>query len=384
MATTQFEVAPGTIDLGVGHPGADLLPAAMLRRAAEQRLSDGDPSLLQYGHEQGDGRFRTALAGFLAAEYRLPVDPATLFVTNGVSQALDMVCRLLTQPGDTVVVEEPTYFLASGIFRDYHLRVVSVPCDGEGMQVERLAEVLHTVRPAFVYTIPVFQNPTGRTLSPARREALLALSREYGFFLVADEVYQLLHYHERPPAPFAAHVDETTVISLGSFSKICGPGLRLGWVQAAPGIIQRFCAGGMVESGGGLNPFTGALVQVALENGDETAYVAMLRTVYRARSQALTAALQADFGDLLDYAPVSGGYFLWATLPEGCDTTRLLATAAREQVGYRAGAKFGTQAEPIAGLLQRALRLCFAYYNEAELAEGVRRLRRAVAAEFRR
>jgi DNA-binding transcriptional MocR family regulator len=252
------------------------------------------------------------------------------------------------------------------------------------MQVERLAEVLRTVRPAFVYTIPVFQNPTGRTLSPARREALLALSRQHGFFLVADEVYQLLHYHERPPAPFAAHGDEITIISLGSFSKICGPGLRLGWVQAAPAIIKQFCASGMVESGGGLNPFTGALVQVALENGDETAYVATLRAVYRARSQALTAALQANFGDLLDYAPVSGGYFLWATLPEGCDATRLLAAAAQEQVGYRAGAKFGTRAAPAASSLQRALRLCFAYYSEAELAEGVRRLRRAVAAEFRR
>lgn len=123
----QGQVSPDVIDFGIGHPADDLLPLEIMRQAAEHRLGHGDPVLLQYGYEQGDGYFRMALADFLTRRYETPVDPDSLFVTNGVSQAIDLICTLYTRSGDTIIVEEPSYFLALRIFADHGLRVLSLP-----------------------------------------------------------------------------------------------------------------------------------------------------------------------------------------------------------------------------------------------------------------
>ena len=153
---------------------------------------------------------------FWAGTMAIQVSADNLFVTSGASQALDLICTLFTRPGDTIFVEEPSYFLALRIFADHHLNVVSIPIDEHGMKVDALAEALTSERPRFVYTIPTFQNPTGVTLTQTRRDQLVALSREYDFLIVADEVYHLLDYAglndgsdvagAALPTPFAAYV----------------------------------------------------------------------------------------------------------------------------------------------------------------------------------
>jgi len=263
----QSPIPPHIIDLGVGNPAPDLLPLDLLRQVAAQALAQGDSAPLQYGYEAGDVRFRAPLAAFLGEQYGQPVDPGQLFVSNGVSQALDLICTLHAQPGDVVFVEEPTYFLALRIFADHRLRVVGLLTDEHGLVIEALEEALAQQRPALLYSVPTHQNPSGATLSLNRRRRLVELSREHNFTVLADEVYHCLSYEEPPPPPLASFANSGTVLSLGSFSKILAPGLRLGWVQGRADRLQTLAQCGLLDSGGGLNPFTAAIVRSALELG---------------------------------------------------------------------------------------------------------------------
>jgi DNA-binding transcriptional MocR family regulator len=373
LPTTQSEIPAGVIDFGLGHPAAELLPRTILQQAANQRLAQPDAALLQYGLEQGDGYFRLALAEFLGRHYGQPTGYDDLFVTSGASQALDLICTLYTQPGDTVFVEEPTYFLALRIFADHHLRVVSIDTDEQGLRIEALETALAQVRPALLYTIPTHQNPAGSTLPLARRQRLAELAAAHGFLIVADEVYHLLSYGAAPPPPLAAWTQSGQVLSLGSFSKILAPGLRLGWVQAAPAHISRLVQSGLLDSGGGLNPFTSALVRVVLEEGWQDEYLAHLRTTYRERIQVLGAALRRELGDAAHFVEPQGGYFFWLRLAGQRDAAALLEQAAAYAVGFRPGVRFSSRAG-----LRHYLRLSFAYYDSPQLEEGARRLGRLV------
>ena len=172
---TQISMPEGFLDLGRGDPQLALLPLDLLHRAADLRLGQADNSFLQYGPEQGDGYLRVALAEFLAAGSGSAADPDRLFISTGISSALDLLCTLLTRSGDTVFVEEPSYFLALQIFADHGLRVVSLPTDESGLIVDALEEALRQGQPKFLYVIPVFQNPSGHTLSEDRRRRLMEL-----------------------------------------------------------------------------------------------------------------------------------------------------------------------------------------------------------------
>ena len=291
---SQTHIPEGMIDLGVGDPDFSLLPLDMLRRAAEACFARNDPAFLQYGAEQGNGYFRMALAGFLSRGYGFLVDPDTLFVTNGISNALDLICAHFTRPGDTIFVEEPTYFLALRIFADHDLRIIPVQTDENGLVIEALEEKLVQAQPKFLYIVPTFQNPGGHTLTDERRERLVRLSQVYDFLIVADEVYHFLNYSNQQIKPFAAYTDRETVISLNSFSKILAPGLRLGWMQAHPDKIKRLVTSGLLDSGGGLNPFTSAIVRELIEAGDLEQNIAGLINVYRSRLAAMDTALRRE------------------------------------------------------------------------------------------
>jgi DNA-binding transcriptional MocR family regulator len=302
------------------------------------------------------------------------VDSGQLFVSNGVSQALDLICTLHTQPGNVVFVEEPTYFLALRIFADHWLRVVGLPTDEHGLVIEALEEELRRQRPALLYTIPTHQNPSGATLPLERRLRLLELSQQHGFTVLADEVYHCLIFgSDGAPPPMSSFVDSGTVLSLGSFSKILAPGLRLGWVQGCADRLQTLAQCGLLDSGGGLNPFTAAIVRSALDLGLQVQHLNRLRQVYAGRLAALDAALQAELAGRLAYRLPAGGFFIWARLAGGLDAEALLRAARAAGVGFRPGVRFSSR-----GGLRDYVRLCFAYYDEAQLTEGVNRLGQAI------
>ena len=370
LRIAQLNLPPGMIDFGVGQPSPSLLPLTLLRKAAANRLNGNDTAFLAYGAEQGNGFFRTALAGFLSGHYCFPVVADQLFVTAGASVGLDLLCTLFARPGDTIFVEEPSYFLALRIFADHHLKIISLPMDADGLIVDGLEEKLTRHKPVFLYTIPTFHNPSSVTLGAARREQLVELSRKYNFLIIADEVYHLLNYAPgAPPTPIASFIDSDTVFSLGSFSKILAPGLRLGWVQTGPRLLKRLIGCGLLDSGGGLNPFTSALVCSVIEMGLQQTQLATLVTTYTERKVALSNALKEYLPDTVRFIEPDGGFFIWLIFPEGVDTQQMLAVARRNNVGYLPGVKFSSSSK-----LKNCARLSFSYFDVPELEEGARRL----------
>ena len=377
-----ISVADGVIDLGWGHPSERLHPLADVRRAADFTLGRGSAAALQYGAVQGFGPLLESLADFLSRQPAyggMDVSPANLFLTGGASQGLDMACTLFTQAGDTIYVEEPTYHLAHGIFRDHRLNVVGVPADADGMRMDALEDMLtktQSISPSALYVIPTYQNPTGRVLPEDRRRRLVELADKHGFVVFADEVYQLLHAAEPPPPPIVAYDDtpQGRVVSVGSFSKILSPGLRAGWMQANPALADRFTGSGFAISGGGLSHFPSTIAYGAIALGLLDANIARLRKTYAARIRAVDAALSELLAGRVSYAAPRGGYFFWLDLGPNVDTEKLLPLAQDAGVSYLPGRLFSVADAP-----SGSLRISFALYDEDELREGVRRLAAAVS-----
>jgi DNA-binding transcriptional MocR family regulator len=371
----EFDAAPppGTINFGIGQPGPHLLPVHLFHVAAEHFFTAARPLDFNYAEKQGDSRFRESLAQLLTRQYGVHTTPGSLFLTAGTSQAIDFVCARFTRPGDTVFVEEPSYFLAFQIFRDHGLNIVSVPLDEEGLSIELLEAELDRHRPRLVYTIPSFSNPAGQTLPAGRRERLVELSREHGFLVVADEVYQMLPcYGEVPPA-LGTMIDRGNVLSLGSFSKILAPGLRLGWIQTSAELMEPLLESGWVSSGGAVNHVMSLVVHHAIESGLQERHIAGLHEAYRKQLESMEEALQEHLARLARWIRPDGGYFFWLEMDEQVDTTPLRSKALQAGTGFQPGALFSAQ-----GRLQNWLRLSFAHYDEDEIREGVARLAKVI------
>jgi 2-aminoadipate transaminase len=369
LKIVQTDLPPGFIDLGMGNPDPSLLPLELLRSSSEAFFARKDVRPLHYGAEQGDGDLRRELSGFLAEAYRLPVEPGSLFITAGASSALDLICTLFTRPGDVIFVEEPSYFLALRIFEDHELKVVSIPMDDEGLCVEDLEKQIIEFQPKLIYIIPTHQNPTGRTLTQERRETLVAMARRTNVLIVADEVYHFLDFSGSQPQPLAVFCENgEQVISVNSFSKILAPGLRLGWIQAHPTVIQRLAGSGLLDSGGGMNPFTSALVRDLVESGGLKENIRNLCKEYARRLDAMGNSLKRHLPDARWIIP-QGGFFFWVQLP-GLDATELRREAKKFEVDIRPGVLFSSRN----GMPDR-FRLSFSYYEPDRIEEGIQRLR---------
>jgi DNA-binding transcriptional MocR family regulator len=356
----------------MGNPDFDLLPVDLLHKSAEEYFATNDPRILQYGIEAGDGYFRRTLAGFLTARYATVVDEELLFVTAGASSALDLLCTLYTQPGDVIFVEEPTYFLALRIFEDHGLEAVPIPMDDEGLNIDVLEQRVANYDPKFIYTIPVFQNPSGITLSVKRRDRLVELARRENFLVVADEAYQFLPYSGSQTGSFAEYTSEAEqIISVNSFSKILAPGLRLGWIQGHSAVINRLSSCGLLESGGGMNPYTSALVRGLIESGGLDENITNLQSAYSQRLNAMDAALREHLPEA-EYSTPQGGFFFWVRIP-GVEAAELRRRANEHMVDFRQGSLFSSQMG-----MGDFLRLGFCFYGTEDLEEGIVRLKRSV------
>jgi DNA-binding transcriptional MocR family regulator len=367
----QTQVAKDCIQLEIGQPSPWLLPLAELHRTAARSLGPHqDPLLLQYANTAGHSSFRTSLAAFLSDQLGRRVDPDKLVVTGGNSLTISMVAVVLARPGAQVVCEDPTYFLARGIFEDLELDVRGIPIDRQGLQVDLLEERLRRgqVNPAFVYCIPSFQNPTGASLSHERAQRLLELSIEHDFYVVCDDPYSLLWFGDRPQAAFEDSFGKhPRLLELGSFSKILAPGLRLGWIEAVPELLQRYRNHGVLRSGGSVNPLASALVEPTLTGSDESSvpflssHIEQLRERYAERTRVLVEALRLHLSDA-DLQMPRGGYFLWLDLGDGADSRKLDQRARQLGVGFLPGSDCAIDAD-----LARFARVSFAFYRDDEL-----------------
>jgi 2-aminoadipate transaminase len=368
----DLEKAGEMINFGIGRPSADLLPLDLMQQACEAFFREAEPNDISYGRKEGDARFVESLATFLEENYGQQVRTDSLLLSGGVSQALDFICTQLSRPSDIIIVEEPCYFLAYQIFKDHGLNIITVPMDRDGMDLDALETILSKVKPTLVYTIPSYQNPSGRSMSAARRKRLIALSQSHDFLIVADEVYQLLSYHGAPPAAFGTMLDGDTVLSLGSFSKILAPGLRLGWIQTSNKLVRQLTKAGLVISGGNINQFTSMIVKQALDSGLAQKHLAKLRIVYRDRVNMMDVTLREQLSDHVSWTKPEGGYFFWLKLIKHVDVNALQERASALQVGFHPGTLFSNNEG-----MQKYIRLSFAYYGQESIRSGLVRLKTA-------
>ncbi|MDO4262786.1 MAG: PLP-dependent aminotransferase family protein [Deinococcus sp.] len=362
------------INLGLGYPADALLPHSVFEQASQHRFAQGDAYFLQYGDEWGDPSLRAQLADFLTRHYGVAVPPEELLISGGISGGLDIVCNMLAQPGAVAIVEDTTYFASPDIMQSHGLKVVPAPLGSGGLNLAALEALVRRWRPRLVYTIPSHHNPTGVTQSQEHREALIALAERYDFYVVADEVYHLLNYDFAAPPSYSAYVSGGRVISLGTFSKILAPGLRVGWIHARRDVLEFLVTNPTLQSAGGTNPIGASMVSSVLELGLLDQYLGSILDTFGARAAAMVQSLRAPAFAECDFRVPHGGYFVWLRLPPGMVAEQLEPRAQTYGVTFKPGNIFSVE-----GKYTDHIRLCFAFNDEAQIREGIARLGEAIA-----
>ncbi|KAG9787257.1 PLP-dependent transferase, partial [Aureobasidium melanogenum] len=435
MSSTEDPV----IDLFQGWPSARLLPISLLEAASQTLLANPSlytPSLL-YGPDPGPDCLLDTLSTFLCKFYQTPwTSPSRLTITGGASQALACILQVYTDPSYTknVYMVAPTYFLACRIFEDngFAGRLKAVPEDQEGIDLERLEELLSRddmengwldVRPTkrplpcqkhfknIIYCVPTFSNPSGKTMSLRRREQLVRLARKYDALVIADDVYDLLHWGPsrlgKAAVPRLVDVDQTldggvisefgNVVSNGSFSKVLGPGLRTGWTESTELFALGLSKCGSTRSGGSASQFTASMIAEAIRSGAVQDFLEkVLIPAYSHRAAIALDAVQkylqpqgavlVSFGDksesVVPHQPcpaVQGGYYIYLHLPDRLDASEFAEFAEREEkVVVGAGRNFEVVGDEASVPIKHGVRLCFAWEDEHRIVEGIRRVGKAL------
>jgi 2-aminoadipate transaminase len=378
----QAIMRPGIIELRWGDPDPRLIPVPAIRDAMLWVTETVGEAALNYGVNEGPGATRAALAERLAALEGRPVELPQIAVTNGCSPSIQLLFTHLVEPGDVVFMEDPGFSLGIRMARDTRLDLMAVPLDGDGLDVEALAQAVRDVRasgrrPRMVYTVATFHNPTGVCLSEARRRRLVELAVEEDLIVVEDDAYRELWYDEPPPPSLwrlAGDVDgaDEHVIRLGSFSKTLSPGLRCGWLTSGPGRVQQFTERGILDSAGCMSQFTSLVCARLVLEGVYDANVQYLRGHYAARRDALVEGLTESLPEGCSFERPAGGLFLLVRLPEGLVSGDLVAAGEANGVGFMEGTRFAVDRT------DRGIRLGFSMYAPDELREGAARLGRTI------
>jgi len=362
---------PEAVFFGGGVPPKEAIPVARLREGADLAWADGAETLL-YGEVRGYRPLRELIVERMAARDAI-VDPADVLITNGAQQGIDLAARIFIDPGDIVLTEEPTFMDALRVFRSHEAEPVGVPVDADGLQVDVLTALLDRLpkRPKFLYTMPTYQNPMGVSMSTERRRALIDLARERGLVIIEDDPYGDLSYDGDPP-PTLKSLDPE-VIFLGTFSKVLAPGLRVGWVASSPRLREAFFN---VKEGTDIHNeriMTRTVYHTARGFLDE--HIAATSEIYRARRDAMLAGLEREMPACVRWTTPRGGFFLWVTLPEECETDAMLPNATDRGVIYLPSSWFYPDRS-----WTRSLRLNFSAQPEERIAEAMRRLAETIQA----
>jgi DNA-binding transcriptional MocR family regulator len=365
--------SPEVISFAGGLPASELLPAVEMADLARDLLLTDGPKALQYAPTEGMGVLRQLIADRLRDRFGLNHEADEVLVVSGSQQALDLTGKIFVDEGDVVLCESPTYLGAINALRAYRPRFVEVPTDDDGMVPAELERRLESnERAKLIYVVPDFQNPSGRRWSVERRRALVEIATRFGVPVIEDAPYAELCFEGDALPPVASFDTGGLVVFLGTFSKILSPGLRLGWVAAGREILQRYV---LVKQGVDLH--TSSLTQLLaarfILERDLDGHVGRLRGVYRARRDAMLAALDAHMPPGVSYTRPAGGLFLWVELEADLDARELLDRCLVENVAFVPGGAFFTD-----GGHENTLRLNFSAMPEDRIAEGVRRLARVL------
>ena len=372
----KFTELPDVISFAGGMPAPEIFPIEEIREACERVLKDFGPQSLQYGTTEGFLPLREMIARH-SARYGIDVMPDNIMITSGSQQALDLLGKILINPGDHILVESPTYLGALQAWNVYGAEYVVVEADEHGMVTDALEEALRS-GPKFIYVLPNFQNPTGATLSLERRHRLIELADQYGVPIVEDDPYGQLRY-EGDHLPSVVVLDgqfrdncqrcyRGNVIYLSTFSKILAPGLRLAWVIAPPEVIRK-----LVQAKQGADLHTSTFTQLVAHEvgrgGFLDRHIHTIRRIYGERRDVMLAAMDGYFPPGVEWTHPEGGLFLWGVLPEGLDSTEVFKVAVERKVAFVPGAAF----YPCGGG-ENTMRLNFSNATPEKIREGIARL----------
>lgn len=373
---------PGMLSLAGGYPGPELFDRDGIREATLEALGEDPNACLQYGPTEGLPSLREAIAQWMFdAGTNCRADEP--LVTAGSQQGFDLLVRTLLRPGDAAIVERPTYTGPLRLLKIAGVHTQTVGVDAQGLDVEELASILRDAgagkqpRPRLLYVVPTFANPSGATMPRARRLRLLELAVRHQLVIVEDDPYGRLRFSGHPEPHLVSLVNEVPgarewAVHLGSFSKVIAPGLRTGWMLAPP-VIRRACL--LAKQLDDLsNPgFTQLTVQRYLAAGRLHEHLPVILEAYRARAEAMRAAIAAHLGDRIDLSVPEGGMFMWGRLREDISARDLLKRAIEHKVTFVAGdIYYADQTDPC------TLRLSFATQQPEQITEAIARIARAL------
>ena len=354
-----------------GHAANAVLPD--LTAEAARALTVFRAETLQYAPRPGLADLRARIVEQMAAD-GIPATREQVLVTNGAKHAIDLICRVLLDEGDAIVVTRPTYFTAIPIFRSYGVRFIEVSQDREGLDVDELATVLAArdrdglAQPKFIYNVPDFHNPTGVTMSLERRKALIALASERGIRIIEDSPYRKVRFDGRSIPSLKALDPDDTVFYVGTFSKLMAPGLRVGWAVASADMIARMI---QLKSDGGSCPLTQRIIAEFLSGGRLAPHIERVQTTYRENRDAMVAALRRDLPEASFEIP-DGGYYVWLTLPDDADCDAITRSAIEGGVTVLPGSKFFARSD--VPHPKNHLRVAYSPATPEEIDDGIRRL----------
>ena len=375
---------PEIISFAGGLPAPDVFPVERFREACSKVLETNAKTALQYGATEGYEPLREMIARH-TSRYGVKAKPEHVLITAGSQQALDLIGKLLINPGDRVLVEAPTYLGALQAFNVYGAEYLCVPSDEDGLRTDLLEEPLRS-GPKFMYVLPNFQNPGGTTLAEGRRHELVLLAERFGIPIIEDDPYGQLRYEGEHLTPLVVLDRENlrrdrgysigNVIYLSTFSKTLSPGLRLGWIVAPPEVIKKLV---QLKQGADLHTSTfGQMVAYEVaKDGFLNEHIKVIRRVYGERRDVMLQALEEYFPPEVSWTRPLGGLFLWVTLPAGMNSHLLFEAALKENVAFVPGDSFysgnGFASEGL-----RHFRLNFSNAEPEQIREGVRRLSVAI------
>ena len=363
---------PEIISLAGGLPDTSTFPVDAFVAEMDRIASGKVPEVLQYGPTEGLQLVREQITEVMLAE-QMHVDVADVTVTTGGQQAIDLITKVLIDPGDILICDAPTYPGAIPTFCSYEAEIIQIESDADGMRIDILEQTLAELaergrKPKFIYSVPTFQNPGGVTLSLERRQQLVAIARRHEILIVEDNPYGLLRYEGEALPTLYALDGGAYVVYLGTFSKILSAGLRIGWVVAPPPIREKIVLGK-----GASDLCTSTLTQdfagEYFKKGNWQQYVDDLIGIYRSRRDAMVGAMSEYFPHGATWNKPHGGLFIWATMPDVLDTSDMLAKAISKGVAFVPG----TSAY-VDGRGASSMRLNFSGVREDEIIEGIRRI----------
>lgn len=374
----EITARPDIISLAGGLPFTQAFDPQVILRLVGKVLEEDCASSLQYGPTDGFAPLKRTLTEIMREE-GTPCLPEDLVVTNGAQQGLEIISKILINPGDHIITEAPSYVGALQSFLGYQPEIHAIPMDEEGMVLEEVRDTLRSLAERgegakFIYTIPNFQNPAGITMSRERRYALLGVADEFDCLVVEDNPYGMLRF-EGDPMPTLRSLDEGRVLYLGTLSKIFSAGMRIGWVAAPHPILEKLL---LAKQSADLctSSFTQRIAHLYFTEEDWKAQVNQLVEIYRERRNVLLSALEEFLEELCHWTRPQGGLFVWVTLPEYIHTSEMLASAIDAKVAYVPGSGFF----PYRGG-ENCMRLNFSYQEPDVLWEGIRRLSKVIKRE---